>query len=449
MNTVSDRAGFSRWISLMVLVCLISACGTLHQEETLDQTEDASQPLVQTTAPDEASEPVHPTSSPVPMEPSTSSSTQTPAIETEPITGPAPIPHFPPGEPVTITYIKMMDGTSGWAIGSDEAHAVDHILTTSDGGRTWRDVTPDETFPLEMNEYTYKWVTAFFLDGQVASVIYDPEKYRDPARIWCTSSAGNQWDLSIIETNFQTVEALTFADESHGWLMLGVDAGMGHSWVELYRTRDGGKEWELIIDPYREVSADLHYCCKTGMVFFGADTGLVTFGRGPMGGAFINWTDDGGLTWESHPLPRPEGAFEGLGDAEYGILCESHSPSLFSPQSGRVALECWTDIDASDTVSFIFTTFDGGSTWESATYPGGQMLFLTPEVGWALSKDIYQTLDGGQTWTLMSTVQWEGQFSFVNQQLGWAVARSEETFALLQTEDGGKTWDVIEPVIAE
>jgi photosystem II stability/assembly factor-like uncharacterized protein len=449
MKSVCIPLEFAKWISLILLACIISACGTLDQVDSLDKTKDTTQTLVQTPPVDDASEPIHPTSSPETMEPPSSSPTQTSTLEIESITMPVPIPHFFPGEPVTITYIEMFDEVTGWAIGRDENHAVDHILITSDGGRTWRDVTPKETFPLEMNEYTYKRVTAFFLDGQSASVIYDPEKYRDPARIWRTSSAGNLWDLSIIDTNFQVIEGLTFADDSHGWLMLGVDAGMGHSWVELYRTIEGGEGWELIIDPYSEAGADLHYCCKTGMVFSGADTGLVTFGRGPMGGAFINWTDDGGLTWESHPLPRPEGAFEELGDADYGILCESHSPTLFSPQYGRVTLECWTDLDASDTVSFIFTTTDGGTTWDPEAYPGGQTFFLKPEVGWALSNDIYQTMDGGQTWTKMSSVQWEGQFSFVSQKLGWAVAQEGEVFSLVHTENGGKTWDRIEPVVVE
>ena len=91
---------------------------------------------------------------------------------------------------------------------------------------------------------------------------------------------------------------------------------------------------------------------------------------------------------------------------------------------------------------------DGGSTWESEAYPGGQLLFLTPGIGWALDQDIFQTQDGGQTWLQLSTVQWEGQFSFVNQQLGWAAAQDEEAYSLLHTEDGGITWDIITPVTA-
>jgi photosystem II stability/assembly factor-like uncharacterized protein len=424
-----------RWIAILLLICLISACGIQEPVETL-QTDEGSESAIPTSTPTITNTP---------------SSLPTYTLTPEPTaTGiPVVVPHFTPGESLTITSIDMTDGMNGWAIAEDKAHAIDHILTTSNSGSTWHDVTPDEPPLQEINEFTYKHAYLSSLDGEHASVIYDAGEYGDPARVWSTSSAGNTWDVLIIDTNFQVVDALTFTDESHGWLLLGVDAGMGHQWIDLYQINVDRQEWDLLIDPNSEDSADLDYCCKTGMVFTGSDTGLVTFGRGPMGGAFIDWTDDGGLTWESHPLPRPVGAFEELGDADYGILCESHSPTLFSPQFARVALECWTDLDASDIISFIFTTTDGGNHWDSSSYPGGELVFLSPEVGWALSKAIYRTLDGGQTWTTMDTVQWEGQFSFISQTLGWAAARDGEAYAIVRTEDGGKTWDVIEAIATE
>ena len=45
-------------------------------------------------------------------------------------------------------------------------------------------------------------------------------------------------------------------------------------------------------------------------------------------------------------------------------------------------------------------------------------------------------------------VSWDGQFSFVSQQLGWAVARSETEIALVKTENGGESWSIIEPKIS-
>jgi hypothetical protein len=58
------------------------------------------------------------------------------------------------------------------------------------------------------------------------------------------------------------------------------------------------------------------------------------------------------------------------------------------------------------------------------------------------------TTDSGQTWTYLKTVNWVGQFSFIDETHGWAVARSGDEIALVNTTDGGRTWDIIEPQIA-
>jgi hypothetical protein len=49
-------------------------------------------------------------------------------------------------------------------------------------------------------------------------------------------------------------------------------------------------------------------------------------------------------------------------------------------------------------------------------------------------------------------VHWDGQFSFVSDSLGWAVARAAGNtgtlIALVQTRDGAQSWVEIHPVIA-
>ena len=72
---------------------------------------------------------------------------------------------------------------------------------------------------------------------------------------------------------------------------------------------------------------------------------------------------------------------------------------------------------------------------------------LNPRVGWALSRDIYQTNDGGQTWDKIKTVSWDGQFDFVNARSGFAVARSEDRVALVRTFNAGRSWERLEPVL--
>ena len=57
------------------------------------------------------------------------------------------------------------------------------------------------------------------------------------------------------------------------------------------------------------------------------------------------------------------------------------------------------------------------------------------ERGWALGRDIYRTVDGGATWSFVHAVTWDGQFSFVDDQHGWAVARNEQEIALVRTAE--------------
>jgi photosystem II stability/assembly factor-like uncharacterized protein len=72
---------------------------------------------------------------------------------------------------------------------------------------------------------------------------------------------------------------------------------------------------------------------------------------------------------------------------------------------------------------------------------------LNSRVGWALSRDIYQTKDGGLTWEKIKTVNWDGQFDFVNEQTGFAVARSESRIALVRTFNAGRSWESLKTVL--
>jgi photosystem II stability/assembly factor-like uncharacterized protein len=61
---------------------------------------------------------------------------------------------------------------------------------------------------------------------------------------------------------------------------------------------------------------------------------------------------------------------------------------------------------------------------------------------------MYETRDGGETWDYIKSVNWDGQFTFIDELNGWAIARNEGEIALVQTEDGGRTWSQLEPVAA-
>ena len=353
------------------------------------------------------------------------------------------IAHFEPKQLVLITAIHMVSPSVGWGIGGLEG-AQDHVLRTQDGGTTWQDLTPPEPDP-EAGEAD-KSAVGIFLDAEVVRVVYYPASLTpEPtvATVWATEDGGASWTASqpisldfLGSTDFPPV--LRFVDADNGWLLAQQGAAGMHRYpVYLLRTSDGGRTWNTAIDPFE--GAGLQSCNKTGLFFLDAQTGWVTVDNCPVTAPELSVTADGGLTWEARPLPAPANRPTLFDDA----LCEAHSPQLLTPAIGFVGVSCRCGLN----IEYVYVTQDGGATWEPHLNQGGSLVMLSPRVGFALSRRIYQTLDGGVTWTAMKVVDWDGQFSWLDDRTGWAVARNDGALALVKTTNGGRVWDLLKPII--
>ena len=124
-------------------------------------------------------------------------------------------------------------------------------------------------------------------------------------------------------------------------------------------------------------------------------------------------------------------------------------PFLFSETRGALLVECYRFSDTSKTAErFILVTEDTGMTWETNEFPGRELLFIDELNAFALGNDIAFSENQGQDWTRVKRVRWQGQFSFVDENYGWAVATHEDEIALVRTMNGGQTWTEIEPRIS-
>ena len=405
--------------------------------------------------------------------PCTTTPSPLPLASRTPTSAPGAIPHLVSGQDFQITGIHMIDKAQGWAIGLTPRRRLPssgpreqfqpqqpHVLYTRDGGNMWQDVTPPELSPAQD-------LLAFgeFLDADRAWVIFYPTfGVPDLARVWRTQDGGRSWrpseplpsprvDLGTL-ANFRP-GAMAFEDRGQrGWLMVDrLEGGV----VALYRTDDGGQSWKLLIDG--GVGRGNDFCNWTGMAIGGGKlVWLTVFCSGDIGpAARVYVTQDGGTTWESRRVPVPQAG------AATVDKCRTHSPALFSEEEGALILTCGKfEESSSSTISRYLSTDDGGRTWRTRLFPGGELQSLNPSTAWAIGTasgyypelrlpgepiDIYQSLDGGLTWAPLGPVSWSGQFNFVTESLGWAVARSDEESALVRTTDGGRNWTILEPRI--
>jgi len=172
----------------------------------------------------------------------------------------------------------------------------DHVLTTADGGQTWRDVTPPEPAPKEGNLAAQ----GYFADAGAAWVIYHSQNEMvipAAALVWRTQDSGQTWQPSLPLdlqglNEFYSPSDLVFADSQNGWLLVHVGAGMSHDYVALFRTQDGGQTWARLLDPYGD--SGIQSCQKNGLVFPTAQNGWLTGDcGGVMAGAFLFQTADG------------------------------------------------------------------------------------------------------------------------------------------------------------
>jgi hypothetical protein len=383
------------------------------------------------------------------------------ALATELPPGP-PITLLNPGDPFTITFIQMITKEIGWAIGRGSAPE-DHILRTNDGGETWIDVTPPEF--ASNDSILEKQAIGAFQTEEIARITYffnSPTYAAQRLSFWSTDDGGVSWTSGGATKPFGFLDypgPVVYVDPDHGWLLFPVFIGMGHNGFFLFQTTDGGRSHEII----QAVSDTESLCSKLEIVFVDAQSGWMTnFCPFQTENVFLDSTVDAGLTWEQHTLDLPAQIQE-LDPISY--LCHTHSPALFSERFGKLVVECSIkENEDQEYKQFLYTTEDGGETWRIAPLPDaesryyvssdlyhwakGMIHFLNPRQGWLLGREIYWTENGGSTWVKLKTVNWDGQFSFVDASDGWAVARAGEEIALVRTTDGGRTWQMLEPQIA-
>ncbi|NNJ13675.1 DUF1906 domain-containing protein [Chloroflexales bacterium ZM16-3] len=217
----------------------------------------------------------------------------------------------------------------------------------------------------------------------------------DQQLIW-TSDAGASWKTITPPTS--TISAVHFYDPSHGWVAGAGSASDGAGGM-IYRTTDGGQQWEGIAPTVADVDGTPLPVSASSLFFLNPQTGWAVFKR-PTSANFsesiLLKTSDGGKTW------RQKGLLSGT------------AVSFSSTQDG------WA-IGGSMGNQFL-VTHDGGAQWQALNVitqiaNNEQIHYQLPRFstandgvlpvvvsgGGSARVEFFATHDAGQSWTLLET----------------------------------------------
>ncbi|MFC7303542.1 WD40/YVTN/BNR-like repeat-containing protein [Streptomyces monticola] len=247
----------------------------------------------------------------------------------------------PSGTTARFRGLAAVSRSVAWVAGSKGT-----VLRTSDGGRSWRDVSPPGAGALEFRD-----VEAF--DGRRAVVLAIGEG--EASRVFTTEDGGASWTESFRNPDPKAFyDCMTFFDRRHGLAMSDPVDGK----YRILSTADGGRSWKVLprdgMPPAQEGEAGF---AASGQCLVSAGTRDVWLATGGGAHARVLHSGDRGRTWTATTTPIP------AGDPARGVFALA-----FRDRTHGLAVGGDYRPDQASPDAAARST-DGGRTWTAAGVP--------------------------------------------------------------------------------
>jgi photosystem II stability/assembly factor-like uncharacterized protein len=220
------------------------------------------------------------------------------------------------------------------------------VLRTSDGGGTWRNVSPPGAAELEFRD-----IEAF--DGRRAVALAIGEG--EASRVYRTTDAGATWTESFRNADPRAFyDCMTFFDRRHGLAMSDPVDGK----YRILSTADGGRSWKVLPDDGMPAAQEGEASfAASGQCLVSSGSRDVWLATGGAARGRVLHSADRGRTWTATDAPIP------AGDPVRGVF-----GLAFRDRTHGIAVGGDYRADQPSPKAAA-TTGDGGRTWTTADQP--------------------------------------------------------------------------------
>ena len=241
--------------------------------------------------------------------------------------------------------------------------------------------------------------------------------------IFKTSSAGDSWSVSadFADSNIQ-LSQIYFLDQNTG--ILGGNTAPGAPKPKLWRTFNGGENWQLVFYDTLEQSTYI------SDIFFTQDNSIGF----AVGAGNVFKTTNRGITWINKTPPNS--ADEGF----FGVSMHGNNIIISSGHGNETS-----------GIGMVYHSSNGGDTWNGFTLPSTHFLFdiqfLNENTGYICGNKntVLKTTTGGKTanswFTVAPSFDPDEEYlniEFLDVNTGYI---AERRGALIKTTNGGQSWE--------